>query len=959
MYKKMSNQIKNIFFDKRFVLISILFSSLASFLVNPYARFQVTSFDRVMGNAMLNGLDVGKRISTFQFQLFIFIPIAFITIWALLSKYYKKNHNQEFVGIINAISIMGIINFVISYFDLMLKSYYLVVSYLALVLISVVIMIIEFITRKKKIPFQLSHLKWSLVAPFPLTLFITFLATRFHIGLFGLQMIFASIFTLSILLFYLISTHRKVNANALKKAYLGFMLSPIFVSIFVELYNVLNQYNIFIPNKIFFITLIYSTFALLSSILYIINYKKGNKDFDFEKYYFPIILISFVLISIQLPMVSYVNTDFFESSNHGAAIYALLKHGKLPIIQTYDAHMLYYQISGIIYGLLNHDINGALFMPYIVYGKIFFTLIMYILFKRVFNRDHAFLISLFFPLATDWGLGNFYLGFFSLFAILNAYKKKSYISYLLFWLSLVLVALLKLDVGYTIGIASILILAYLFVNNRESIDLKKLLFSLTSVLAFFGMLYLGLCFIKDVDPLSRLIEFLKLSMSNINWAYYSLGDPTKFNMFYCYFIIPTASIMSLIYYIYTTVKEKKPTSEITIILIFLVLTYIFNFSRGIVRHSLVENELKIMLSFSTLYFALYFSLRNKNKLLWFSALYLVFLIANGLIISPSNLNYSNLISSSTNHFLLFQEYNEQFTTKMNRVELSAEMKATYEPLKVLFNQLLNKDETYIDYSNQTLLYALLGYDKPVYVNQSPGLLSGEFTQQLFLKQIKERKNVNFVLTADSNNYLAGELDFIRNNYRYYLVSEHIFQNYRPLTKVNGFIIWVKNDLYESKKAVLQRTQNYVNYGKEEYITNDKSEYSLGYIPYIWGTYDKNVANYKLIKKIGSNLSVKKEKESVIFVDFSEINKKNGNYLKLTLKAKSEPIVTVILYDENNQVVSQYAFFAKPNTNHYVIRISTDYSWYVSNIKWIKIVAEDDLNNVQLSIFEGDVLNKDL
>ena len=65
----------------------------------------------------------------------------------------------------------------------------------------------------------------------------------------------------------------------------------------------------------------------------------------------------------------------------------------------------------------------------------------------------------------------------------------------------------KLDVGYTIGIASILILAYLFVNNRESIDLKKLLFSLTSVLAFFGMLYLGLCFLKDVDPLSRLIEF--------------------------------------------------------------------------------------------------------------------------------------------------------------------------------------------------------------------------------------------------------------------------------------------------------------------------------------------------------------------------------------------------------------------------------------------------------------------
>jgi len=64
------------------------------------------------------------------------------------------------------------------------------------------------------------------------------------------------------------------------------------------------------------------------------------------------------------------------------------------------------------------------------------------------------------------------------------------------------------------------------------------------------------------------------------------------------------------------------------------------------------------------------------------------------------------------------------------------MKQEYENLKSVLDIVLDDHETYLDFTNQTLLYALLDKEKPVYVNQSPGLLSGDTTQKFFLQEIQ-------------------------------------------------------------------------------------------------------------------------------------------------------------------------------------------------------------------------------
>ena len=77
----------------------------------------------------------------------------------------------------------------------------------------------------------------------------------------------------------------------------------------------------------------------------------------------------------------------------------------------------------------------------------------------------------------------------------------------------------------------------------------------------------------------------------------------------------------------------------------------------------------------------------------------------------------------------------------------------YKDLKVVLENILDEDETYLDLSNQNLLYALIGKEKPVYVNQSPGLLSGELTQQMYIKEvIDSKKDVPVILKARKKDY---------------------------------------------------------------------------------------------------------------------------------------------------------------------------------------------------------------
>ena len=130
---------------------------------------------------------------------------------------------------------------------------------------------------------------------------------------------------------------------------------------------------------------------------------------------------------------------------------------------------------------------------------------------------------------------------------------------------------------------------------------------------------------------------------------------------------------------------------------------------------------------------------------------------------------------------------------INRVQWDQDLVKTVEAYAVMLDALLEDDETYVDCCcDRTMLYSLLGRRDPVYVSQSPLQLSGQFTQEEFVKEIQ---GVPIVLMPYGSK--AFELDDVPDSYRYYKVYEYIYRNYVPLcTYEDMYSLWCLTERYD-------------------------------------------------------------------------------------------------------------------------------------------------------------------
>uniref|UniRef100_UPI0028A2843A hypothetical protein n=1 Tax=Sedimentibacter saalensis TaxID=130788 RepID=UPI0028A2843A len=510
------------------------------------------------------------------------------------------------------------------------------------------------------------------------------------------------------------------------------------------------------------------------------------------------------------PYQTLVTTDFFEQSNHGSAIYGFLENMQIPIIENFDAHMLSQSIGGIIYGLFNGDSIGAIFVGYSLTP--IFIIILYYVICMCFNNRISFLILLFTPILADYTYSLYAFGLVSIVVTINLYNKKDKKDYYIYWICLAITCIYRLDIGMAYGVCSVVVylLMYVIKKHKDILELKRCFISFVITTTMFLIVYFVVCMIKDINPINRALEFINIANSNINWSYSYWGDTNLIAYSICYLIFPVAVIVLLLISTYKKIINNNSISDNQFIILLIIgLGYILNLSRGIVRHSLAENIQYFVISSVVLFFSLYYSFySDKHKLQRFIFAEISMLIIVNLLLRPNIFESPTLLNAATTKLNDASEYYEAGNNKKERVVISDSMKEIYVPLKTIFDELLDSDETYLDFTNQTLLYSLLQRSKPVYVNQSPGLLSGEYSQQQFIEQIENSEDdVTFVLMPLRNFGLSDQLDGIPNSYRYYLVSEYISNNYSPLLSNNDFAVWCRNDLYNEK---LNEAKNFIN-----------------------------------------------------------------------------------------------------------------------------------------------------
>ena len=804
-------------------------------------RTEVIDFKRVMGAGLNANVDVSRRISNFN-RWFVIFGIVFLLLY-MLANYYlgkeKTESQKKVVAFLDNLMILANCNLIlrcITYFkDSTSDTSIFYLSQTIIIVLAITTICYWIFSFDRFIATDIFEL--MVVTALCLSVALTVIWGR-ELGKGRVMLGIASVL---IALVFCICT---INAKSLSKQTITRRIMvltiiasfiPVATSLYIELIHILNQHEIFVahPAKYYKVACMLGFFSFVAIVLIIEKKKVEIKEW--KNIAFPSLVAGFTCLSIQIPISTTYNPDLFEGANASILMSDFLNYGDIPIVQHYGGHMMTGVWEGILYAIINNDYAGIV-SPYSGLLNVVLAVLFYFLIAKIWNREMAFLTTLLFPFM---GFFSYYgLGVLVCLAAMFYVRKNTIGRAVALWGAFVWCALYRLDLGFAFGLAVIITLLIYVVVNKNKTAFKQLWITLIGWGAVGGIAWLIICLAKGVNPFNRLIEFLMINLSNQNWAYAGIGTVDNLLFAWGYIIVPFAMVLALLYTIFSKNFREKIGDEKCILLLILNLSYFQNFSRGLVRHSLAENATTIVFWSAYLFLAMFLSFYKDNMELFLPS-FMFLIILNGLFLKPNNFvaypisdsavsapqsiieswypsrfydEEKTIVADDGREFSTEWEKRQYSKEKVERVVLTDELVNYASEYDLLLKELLGKDKTFADFINKTLLYSVLGYRCPVYVSQSPLQLSGDFTQEEFIKEIKDTPIV--LMPVDGSNYKASNsLDGVTNAYRYYKVYEYIYRNYKPLCRYGDeYAIWCipgKYDEYKKKISGFIEGKEYV------------------------------------------------------------------------------------------------------------------------------------------------------
>lgn len=744
--------------------------------------------------------------------------------------------------------------------------------------------------------------------------------------------------------------------NVILKICTLFLGLPLLTSVYIELINILNQYDVFVfkPRRVYCVLLLaYGCTVLLISFLW------GDRVIRWKKVGYPLLLSGLSCLACQIPLQQQVTPDLFESANASVLISDFLYFGKLPIIEHYGGHMLKNVIGSVAYALINHDSAGAVLSPYSGLIYVVNVLFFYFFIKELLqNENSAFWYTLCLPFG---GIAGYYIwGILICISVGNYIKKHGYGRALLIWVSCAITVLYRLDLGTAFGIAAVTGLGIYLLNNRQIQYLKELGFTFLTVILSGILTWTILCTIRNCSPIERIREFVAISLSNQNWGTGLLGDKYSIYFALAYMVIPLICVILLFYLLFfMDVKWKESASYYMIII--LGIAYFANLPRGLVRHTLNELATNTVVFSGGLFIVatLYYICKKEISFISGSVVLILLLCFMAGKDSFTGEPLIEKVPARVNKCIggWSSEW-QNITERKQRVQISDAAAETITSYQNIFDLLLEEEDTFLDFMNVSFLYSALERECPVYAAQSPGHLSGEYTQEAFIQQIEEKKEriPLAILPAASAAGIRTAVDSIANISRYYKVSEYIYQKYRPLCQFEDTAVWCRAEKYEELADRLTQEYKLTDYGYDKGDVLYLHDYPMYEIPYLWGNYDtKDGWN----NPVSADISCKED--GIYYIENSlQIDKSKGNYLLLTCYCENEYIeetnnTEIILGSTKTgeEDLFRFRFKLHPGEQQYLIRISADYYWYARDIDRLYIQTDEKISNVHMQILLGD------
>jgi len=795
----------------------------------------------VISNATIHNFDVSKRIKLYYWGLvgvFLLTPIVFFLAYSFFRKRYNYiEENQKDFKLVSNFSLLGI--------ACVFSSFYLV--NLDLSALFLVFLCGYFLLNASKIKAHWNRANgfWILIValPFSMLLYqiirpkfiraINPIASVDHLDLpFSKELLvfFMAFFAISLLLHQFLKWFFKdaidVNQKRQQLFYATIPLSYILISqsAFLEFFNILNlRIGFVFKNPKLLLTGLCVLGILLSIFVYKRIVKSGKKiEFNIlEKHHFVLAIIALGFVTSQPWSMTSPENEFFEAANHGLSIDHFFRYGSIPIIETFDAHMLSNQLLPYLYGFLNGYEPWAPLL-YLSYTTIFNFLIVYFLFKRILGSQYALILCLCFPLL---GLVNNYYIFTGIMGLLllSTINSNSKNKFYWFWGGIIFLCIYKLDIGFSSFVGAFS--AYFLVQYllKRPFEFKK--FAISGIISFGSILvlFVSLCLLKSVNPLKRFHEFLLVAMSNQNWAFKDMGDPNHIVFRISYYILPFVTILLLGKVILKSLLDREYISQILktkqtqaafILFIYFSLNFYFNIPRGIVRHTFISGiTINIISTIPLAIMAFIFMKKRKNNYLIFLSTFLVLY----LLVNLNKPTFKAAGASFLSEALLSPSYNEKYNdayafngTRVREAFSLAEIKY----FKNILDAVLQPGETYLDLASVNFYYALVERKNPIYVNQSPLLLNGDDSQKMALEEIK-KANVPLAIVPTGENRWK-KVDEVAVDFKYYILSEYVYKNYTPLMSLPTFDIYI----LKNKKATFQNKLSNNNISVRDFSTLD-------------------------------------------------------------------------------------------------------------------------------------------
>jgi hypothetical protein len=505
----------------------------------------------------------------------------------------------------------------------------------------------------------------------------------------------------------------------------------------------------------------------------------------------PATVFSLVAYGTYSYYAEYGFQERFETGNKFLPLMEYALYGTISPLEKFNTHLLSDYFFGAFYlfvnGLQGNEMDLYDFLLYP-----FSALLYYLLFATITRSAYiALFLALFFPFASNLFPIGFMAAVLPLFAfklVVRDHPKRKH--YLIFSALVVFTMLWRLEFTYATLLLLPLFLTYLaFSETGLKVEFKRIALALAGGIFSTMLLVAVLAYVREVPIAERLAQVIHYLSSVQSYGMSSIGNASSTLYKMHYFVFPVLVLMLFALLLTRMVRKELVTMQpwSVLSLFYLCLFYLANFQRGITRHSLQEGTDAFVSTFVyILVLTAPFVFYQKSTSL-FRMMYMGFA---GIVLA-TNFTLPLPVSVQSGLECSFKKIADSHPVNLyyvdDRVKKKEKPDAT-QPVVSFFNQHLKADETFLDFSNNPLLYFLSRKPTPAYFYQNPLCVHDAFLQEAYIQEAKNYK-APFVVFSQYHTQGMDEIDGVPNCVRHYHVAEWLYKHYAPFVLKGPFCVW--------------------------------------------------------------------------------------------------------------------------------------------------------------------------